>query len=211
MDNMARYGFRWAMAANSHPCPNPVRRYVADAYQAKADDTTTSVDLSIGDPVKRLGDGTVALANLGDAIYAIVVGFEPYWNGAAMQPTNRLPGGTTGGGLLERKSAALVVPATAGYWEIDVDDNVTATTELAYGAFAGENCDHVIVADLTNPSQPKANPQLDIAGHTTATMQWRIEQISSTLSNQDFAGTRVKLVVRVNESQETPLMSPVGI
>jgi len=210
MDNMAKYGFRYSMS-NGEPCPNPVRRYVADGYQAKADDTTTNVDLNIGDPVKRLGDGTVALANGGDPIYGIIVGIEPYWNGSVMQPTSRLPGGTTSGGIFERQSAVLMVPAKGIYWEADVNDNTTATTEVAYRQFAGENVDHACVADLSNPSQPKANPRLAIAGHGTPTAQWRCEHLSSSLNNQDFAGANVKYVVSVNESQETPAMSPVGI
>ena len=211
MDNMAKYGLRWSMSANSHPCPNPLRRYVADGYQAKADDTTTNVDLNIGDPVKIMGDGTVALCNTGEPVFGVIMAFEPYWNGSVMQPTNRLPGGTTGGGLFERKSAVLVVPANSGYWECDCNDAVTATTEAAYTAFIGENMDHVIVADLSNPSQPKANPKLAIAGHGTATAQWRCEGVSRSLANQDFAGNYVKLFMRVNESSETAAMSLVGV
>jgi hypothetical protein len=200
-DNMAKYGFRWSMSANSHPCPNPVRRYIADGYQAKADNTTTSVDLNIGDPVKLMADGTVALCNTGEAVYAIIMGFEPYWNGSAMQPTNRLPGGTTGGGLFERKSAALVVPASAGIWEADLKAVAPGGTEATANAFIGENIDHAIVADVSNASQPKANPKLSGA-HTSATAQWRFDGVAQTVANQDFTGDYVKFYVRVNESQE---------
>lgn len=210
MDNAARYGLRWSTAANAHPVPNPLRRYVADAYQAKADDTTSSVDLNIGDPVKRVTDGTIALANLGDAVYGVIVGIEPYWNGSAMQPTNRLPGGTTGGGLFERRSAVLVVPAQAGYWECDCDEAGVATTEAGFTAFIGENVDVACVADITNASQPKANPRIDISTHDPASRQWRIEYVSGTRDNQDFAGLNVKLILRINESQETAAMSTTG-
>lgn len=207
-DNMPKYGFRWSMS-NGYSCPNPVRRYVADAYQAKADNTTSNVDLNIGDPVKVLADGTVALANTGEAIYGIIVGFEPYWNGSVMQPTNRLPGGTTGGGLFERKSAALVVPASAGIWEVDFK-GAGPGTEAAAHAWIGENIDHVIVADVSNPSQPKANPKISGA-HAAATAQWRIDGVAQTVANQDFTGDFVKFYVKVNESQEAPAMTAVGV
>ena len=209
-DNMAKYGFRWSMSANSHPCPNPLRRTVADGYQAKADNTTSNVDLNIGDPVKAMADGTVALCNAGESVFGIIVGFEPYWNGSVMQPTNRLPGATTGGGLFERKSAALVVPANSGYWEVDLNAVAPGGTEATANAFIGENFDHAIVADISNPSQPKANPKL-FGAHTSATAQWRCEGVSTSIANQDFTGNYVKFIVRVNESQETPAANVVGV
>jgi hypothetical protein len=210
MDNMAKYGFRWSISANSHPCPNPLRRHVADGYQAKADNTTSNVDLNIGDPVKIMADGTVALANTGEAVEAIITGIEPYWNGSAMQPTNRLPGGTTGGGLFERKSAVLIVPANSGYWEADMVPLVVGGTEALYEAMIGENIDHVIVADVSNPSQPKANPKLS-GVHTSVSAQWRFMGIATTFANQDFAGNNVKMLVRINESTETPAANVVGV
>jgi hypothetical protein len=200
-DNMAKYGFRWSMSANGRPCPNPLRRGVADGYQAKADNTTSNVDLNIGDPVKLMADGTVALCNAGEPVYGIILGFEPYWNGSVMQPTNRLPGGATGGGLFERRSAALVVLASSGVWEVDLKGAAPGGTEATATAFIGENIDHAIVADVSNASQPKANPKL-FGAHTSATAQWRFDGVAQTVANQDFTGDYVKFYVRVNESQE---------
>lgn len=210
MDNAARYGFRWSTSHNSHPCPNPLRKYVADGYQAKADNTTSNVDLNIGDPVKILADGTCALANTGEAVYGIILGFEPFWNGSAMQPTNRLPGGTSGGGLFERKSAALVVPAKSGAWEADFVPATGAATQATFEAWIGENVDHVIVADVSNASAPKANPKLSGA-HAAATAQWRFHAVSGTQDNVDFTGNYVKFIVVVNESMETMPGSAVGV
>lgn len=210
MDNVSRYGFRWSIASNSHPVPNPLRKYVADGYQAKADNGTSNVDLNIGDPVKILADGTIALAITGEAVFGIIIGFEPFWNGSAMTPTSRLPGGTSGGGLFERKSAALVVPARSGVWEADFIPATALATQATFEAWVGENIDHVIVADVSNASAPKANPKLSGA-HAAATAQWRIWGVSGYLDNQDFAGNFVKFLVVVNEGQETASGSAVGV
>ena len=119
-----------------------------------------------------------------------------------MTPTNRLPGATTGGGVIDRQSRALVVPVQGVVFECDVDDATTATTFGAYQAYIHENVDHVCVADLTNASKPKANPKLDISGHaTTHTLGWRIVGVSTSLENQDFSGTGVKLYVVCNNIQ----------
>lgn len=203
-DNVHKYGIRWSISANGGKTPQPIRFTIADAYQAKADNTTTSVDLNIGDPVKLLVDGTVALMNTTDLGWGVIIGFEPYWNGSVMQPTNRLPGGTTGGGILARKSAALVVPLSAGYWEIDCDDKVTATTEAAYQLLIGGNYNHTCVGDTTNASQPKADPMLDISALNTTALTFRLAYISTTAANQDFSGSYVKVIVRANAVQEAP-------
>jgi len=201
-NNTHKYGFRWARDNNGRDCPLGVEYTVADSYQGKADDTSTSVDLVVGDPVKMVNTGTVALAVTTNDVWGICVGIRPYWNGSAMTPASRLPGATTGGGLLERKSRVLVVPVEEGWWEIDVDENTTATTEAAYLAFIFENADHTCVGDVTNASRPKADPRLDISGHnTTNTLGWRIQGISKTMENQDFSGTNVKLIVSCNNIQ----------
>lgn len=202
-NNTHKYGFRWARDFNGgRDCPAGIEYTVADSYQGQADDDATSVDLNIGDPVKMVSTGTVALAQSTEDVFGIIVGVLPYWNGTAMTPTSRLPGATTGGGLLERKSRVLVVPVQEGLWECDVDENTTATTEAAYLAFIFENVDHTCAGDTTNASRPKADPRLDISGHnTTNTLGWQIMGISKSLENMDFSGTNVKLIVKCNNIQ----------
>lgn len=137
----------------------------------------------------------------GDAVYGIIVGVLPYYDAAQnlMVPANALPSDIAWGTVLERQSKLLVVPADAGIWEIDCDDATTATTEAAYQAFIGENCDHT----LAGASGTKLNPRLDISAHGTATQQWRIVGISPTVNNRDFSGLYVKLLVKVNEGQQS--------
>lgn len=203
-DNTAKYGFRFHRGISCHE-PKPVEYAVADAYQAAIDGGGTSVDLNIGDPVKMVNDGTVALANTTDLVLGIVVGVARIYESAtgAVRPSDRVPGATTGGGLLDRQTKVLVVRAKDAEWEVDCDDAVTATTEAAYQAFINENTEHVCPGDTSVAGRPKAKPMLDISAHnTTAGLGWRIVGISRSAHNKDFSGANVKLIVRVNDSSE---------
>lgn len=201
-NNVHRYGFRPVKPWMGTQVPEPIEMTVADAYQATSDGAASNVDLNIGDPVKLISDGTIGLSITTNDVWGVIVGFKPYWNGSAMTYTNRLPGAATGGGILARKSRALVVPVLSYIWECDVDENTTATTEAAYLAFIGENVDHVCVADVSNATRPKADPRLDISGHaTTHTLGWRIVGYSKSAENADFSGTNVKLWVVCNNVQ----------
>ena len=203
-NNRLNYGFRWSTGRNSGPMPDPIEKPVADAYQATIGGS--NVDLGIGDPVKLVNDGSVALAagseGSPDSIFGIIVGIVRYWDGTRIQSGEVIPGGSTGGGLLQRQSRVLVVPASMGYWEADVDENSTAATEAAYQALVNENVDHVLVR-TTIRNKFRALPELDISSHATAAAtQWRLEGISKTRDNEDFSGEQVKMIVSVNESQE---------
>lgn len=203
-DNVHKYGFRWNRAANGRDTPSPIEKTIASAYQATNDGAGFNVGLSIGDPVKLVSDGTVALALTTQPVYGIIVGFKPYWNGSRLQPTDYLPGATTWGTIRERRSIALVVPVDLGqFWELDCDDAVSATTEAAYEAFEGENATFVCPGDqTTNSSRPTADPKIDISTHaTTAGLHLRLEKLSQTQENQDFSGANVKFLVRFNVTQ----------
>lgn len=206
-DNMQEYGFRWSSQYNSGPMPNPIRRIVATGTNFVV--SAANYSLRAGDPVKTVNTGGVTLADPGDAIYGIVVAVGPYWDGSVMRPTDALPSGVAWGTNLARQSTVMVVPANLGYWEVDCDDAVTATTEAAYQAFINENCDH----SFTSPSATtlKLHPRLDISTHATATGQWRIAGIAGDVSNKDFSGNYVKLVVLVNETTEGPLYVVAGV
>ena len=196
MNNVALYGFRPYRCLAT---PGVIRKSVATAYQAQDDGTSFSVDLNIGDPLQLVSTGTVALANTTVACYGVLAGVAPYWDGTRMAIGNKLPGGTTWGTVEERRSYVYVYPAENWIFEVDVDDNVTATTRAAYQAFVGENCTHTCVGDTTSA---EARPLLDISLHaTTAGLVWRIVDISDSMYNQDYSGTRVKLLVQANITQ----------
>lgn len=195
-DNVPRYGFRPVKGKYSDYIHQAQTRVVATAYQAAPG--AVNVDLNKGDPVAQIADGTVTLAAAGAAVYGIIIAVKPYWDGTRMQPTNKLPGGTAWGTVEARRSEVLVLPATVCQWEVDADENTTATTEAAYRAFIGSNADHVFAPDATAAkAYPKINVSEFLSG-ASATAGWRLVNISKR-ENQDFSGANVKLIVELNE------------
>jgi hypothetical protein len=193
-DNVSLYGFRFIRQVSGRDSYSQIERSVADAYQAAPG--AVNVDLNIGDPIKQLADGTVALAVANEEILGFFNGCL-YFDGTKMRYGNKLPGGTTGGGNRERLSKVFLIPSAHNVFEVDCDDAVTATTEALYEALIGENADLSINADSTTK---QARPLLDVSDRKTATAQFRIVGISKTVQNRDFSGARVKLEVVVNES-----------
>lgn len=212
-DNIHYRGFRWVKnLAGNAGMPEPIRMRVASAY-AKSINGGSAIDMNVGDPVRIVGTGTVAIADGGEGasggetVWGIVVGFGPIWNGTFRQfETKLVNAGGAYGSVLERQTFAWVVPAHRQLWEIDCDDAVTATTEATFYSYIGENCDHV----LTTGSEPSSNCMLDISGHGTSSAQWQIRDISPTMANQFFDGNYVKLLVELNEGQLDPY-SATGI
>lgn len=211
-DNIRKYGFRW-WGGNPHPQPSPIVCTVASSASFDVSGGASNCALRKGDPVTDVSTGGVTLcagyeaSATGVRVFGIVDSVLPYWDAAQnlMVPGNALPSDIAWTGL-ERQSKLLVIPAEAGIWEIDVDDNVTATTEAAYQAFVNENCDHTLAGAVA----PFVNPMLDIAQHVTTTAQWRIVGVSPSADNRDFSGAYVKLLVRVNEGA-SPTFTASGI
>lgn len=198
-DNASLYGFRWVGARQGDPHPDPEIVRVATAYQASPGGV--SVDLNVGDPVKKVSDGTVALCATGDATFGIIVGILPYYDGSKMVRSNRLPGGTAYSTNLERQSKVLIVPIAGNVFECVCDDNTSITTEANYNAAIGENVDISInqVAGST-----LATPRLKISTHaTTNTLVWRIVDTSHRV-NIDYTGLYVPLLVTGNVVQQAP-------
>lgn len=198
-------GFKFVRSKFGDGAPKAQRVPVATAY-AGAINGGTTIDINIGDPVRRLATGyfahaagNEAAANAAQDIWGICVGIAPYWDGSVMTPGNRLPATTPAYGTnFERTSYIYVIPGAAAYWSVACDDKTTATTEAAYRAFIGENADH----RLTTGSEPKTNCLLDISTHVDTTAQWRIEGIMEDVA-QDFSGLYVRLVVALNEGQQS--------
>lgn len=199
-------GFKWSVGANGgRSQPSPRRVPVASGYTGAINGGTT-IDINIGDPVRRLSTGMFAhaagfeaAANAAETVWGICVAIAPYFDGTVITPGNKLPANTVYSTNLERQSFIYVIPAEAGLWEIDCDDKTTATTFAAYQALVGENCDHT----FTIGSEPRTNCLLDISTHGTATAQWRIEDISLSMKNQDYSGSFVELIVAINEGQQS--------
>lgn len=200
MDNVQRYGFRWSIAGNGgKSCPNPIMYSVASGQDDKADDTTTSLDINIGDPVNLVNTGGVIIAQTTEAVFGIVMSISPYWDGTRMAFGDKLPNQTTWGTVEDRRSWVGVVPASAGTWEIDCDTDAALTTKAHYEAIVGENVTHLCAGAVTLT----AGPILDISTHaTTNTLTWRLVGVSRTLENNDFSGDYVKMLVQINLGQE---------
>jgi hypothetical protein len=202
-DNRQSYGLRWSVAANGgRPQPNPMEVIVATGASFDINGGASNVALGVGDVVRSLSTGGVGLCDgaegAGGALSPryVVVGVGPYWDGTKMVKGTTLPSDTAWGTILERQSTLLVVPVTAGVWEVDCDDATSATTKAAYQAFIGEhaNIRHDVTATNTRPT-----PRLDISTHnTTDTLVWNIVGVSPTLDNQDFAGNYVKMLIYPN-------------
>jgi hypothetical protein len=199
-DNTADYGFRWKQSRFSSGLPNFEYFPVASAYQAAPGGV--NVDLNIGDPVKKVTDGTVALCAAGDATFGIVAAIAPYFDGSRMARSNRLPGGTTYGSNLERQSFVGIILLAGNIFECVCDDNTTATTQAAYTAFIGENVD-ITINQVSGSTL--ATPKLDISTHEAggATKVWRIVGLSKR-NNIDYTGNSVPLLVTGNLIQEAP-------
>lgn len=206
-DNAREYGFRWVRSELGQGNMPVQRVRLASAYQPAAGGT--NVDLHPGDPMQiaSTGTGTIGIGSEGtqSIIYGICAGFSPEYDGSVMQPRNKHTGGSGAYSTnLERQNFVYVIPVVGQVFEIDCDDNTTATTEQAFYAFIGENADMVLTADTTNANDPKATPQLDISTHnTTSTLQWRIVDISPRV-NTDYTGNYVKLRVTCNKVQPAP-------
>jgi hypothetical protein len=200
-DNAALYGFRWRKSRTGSG--EPVIEYypVASAYQAAPGGV--NVDLNIGDPVKKVTDGTLALAAAGDAIFGIVATVAPYWDGSKMVVNNRLPGGTTYGTVVPRQSWLGIYLFADNIFEVVADDATTATTELAYQAFIGENADITI---NQTAGDTHAYPKLDISDHKQGTAQCRIVGLGDAVYT-DFTGANVPILVTGNEVQQAPFQT----
>lgn len=212
-DNVALYGFRW-VGSTGRGSPVGIPMYAVDAVDSE-DDAAANCDIRPGDPVKLVSDGTVNLAKTTEKVWGVVQAVLGVYDSVNQTygPSDRVPNGATGGGILDRRTLLSVIPAKGNIFEVDVDDAVSATTEAAYQAFCGENVEHVCVRAL-NKGSFAAFPKIDISGHAvTAGLGWRILRVSKTQHNKDFSGANVKLLVMVNDSNEasSPATNEVGV
>lgn len=220
MDNVARYGFRlfrggMSSVGVSGPPIEPLP--VVSNYDSTTPVGTAGVGFHVGDVVSLTVNGdylqhmvAVGGANQDTKPYGVVMGIDPVYDVSigqtgAMSKKNFLPAGIVYGTNLERQSKLLIVPAVGNTFEVDADDNVTATTLAAYQLLVGRNVNLIYSAVA-----PNASPRVDISlNNTTATFQFRIVGISPTLDNQDFSGANVKLLVTPNVVQQAPI-NPTG-
>ena len=199
MANANKYGLRWVKPIQGTSPPKPVACYVASAYQASP--SGISCDLNIGDPVKRVSDGTVALIAGTDAPFGVICGIDPYWNGTRKVFGTLLPGGTTWGTNYDRISVVHVIPVAGQIFEAVADDGTSIITLANWIAALGENVNLSInpVAGTT-----LANPKVAIAGHaTTNTLNWRLWSLTGNV-DADVTVINYPLYISANYAQQPP-------
>ena len=198
MANVSHGGFRWKFNKQSPGAPPPIRILpVATGYATK---------LCRGAPCKLLSDGSVDLGAPAETIYGVIDGVEQYYDGTVVRSGIALPAATAWGTNVTRQSRVRVILARGQIFEVQADENTTATTLLAYQAFVGENVEFTAGTNVGDES----GCQVDISGHaTTNTFSCRIEDIPSK-ETQDFTSTGVVLHVSFNLIQSEGSGSTTG-
>lgn len=216
-DNRHKYGIRFYASMTGAGRTSAIEGFIASGY-APLINTNVSVGLAIGDPVQRLTDGSFALAGdtttTGAVPFGVVAGFGNVkldYGATKSRPSPYYPTGVTYT-TKANETKVYVLPFGRDVWEIDADDNVTATTEAAYRALFENNFDLVYLLDAANPDKRRANPMLDISGggFGANTAHFRLFGISKTQENQDLSGNFVKLLVQLNEGRE-PVFTSTGL
>lgn len=200
-DNPSMYGLRWQGELGSGQTCHTIRCFAATAYQAAPGGV--NCDLRKGDVVKRVSDGSIAMAAAGDTPFGVIDAIGKYYDATLGAKTYgaSLPGGNAWGTITDRRPEIWVIPVANQIFEADCDDNTTATTEATYLTYEGEN------VDLTNnqvAGSTLISPRIDISTHAvTNTLTWRILGIANRFE-QDPSGAFYKLLITANLAQQAP-------
>lgn len=203
-DNPSNYGLRWQGELGGGQTCHSIRCFAATGYQAAPGGI--NCDLRKGDVVKRVSDGSIAMAAAGDTPFGVIDAIGKYWDATNLVMTYgaSLPGGNAWGTVTNRRPEIWVIPVANQIFEIDCDDNTTATTEATYLTYEGEN------GDLTNNAVAGStliSPRFDISTHAvTNTLTWRILGIANRFE-QDPSGQFFKLLVTANLAQQAPFQA----
>lgn len=210
-DNVSKYGFRYQGLTGGPGHLKPIVKIVATSESFDVSGGLQNAALRAGDVVTLASTGGVTLCNGAETTpsnpYGVVVGVMPYYDSTigtqgAMRPSKSLPSDISWGTNLARQSKLIIQPFLPGLvFEVDCDDNTSATTEAAYQALIGENVSMINTA-AASVVPPWVAPKIDISSHnTTATLCFTIVGISPTLDNVDFSGANVKILVEANIAQ----------
>lgn len=202
MANRPSYGgFRWVrnkLAPDANTPPR-ITLPIASAY---------GTSIPLGSPVKVVAGGGIELAATNDAVYGVFDGMKQVYNSSTgfTGPAPAYVATVTWGTVLSRQSLAHVIPVVNQVFRITCDDNTTATTQLAYEAFVGENVDF----GAGTASGDRAGHVADISTHATTAEDLRIVNIPDK-SMTDFSATGVEIDVEFNLIQGTQVGSTTGV
>lgn len=180
-------GFRWVRSEFA-PTGEPPREtcVIASAY---------ATSLGRGAPVKRLSDGTIALAATNEAVYGVMDGMIQNYNASTgfVGPAPSYVATVTYGSNMSRQSRAHVILAAGQIFRITCDENTTATTQAGYEAFIQENVDFA----AGTASGDRSGHVADISTHATTAEDLRIVGIPD-VTTTDFSATGVEIDVKFN-------------
>lgn len=204
MANVALGGFRWRKnrrgGANQEPREE---RMVA---------SNNTVAIFAGDPVKLVNDGTVVVAGVGDAVYAIAMGTTRYRNSSGtIVAGNFLPAATTytGAPVLSNAQASVLqcCPVVGQVFEVDVNTGQASLT--AAQTLVNNNANVVATAGNTSTGRSAYTLDASTAG-TGGTLAWRILEVAPDPSN-DPTAANWKVLVEANVGTEPSATTATGI
>lgn len=208
-NNPFRYGFRWHSALQGVSQEKPQRMRVASGLASVVNPGAVACDLNVGDLVKQVNDGSVAMCVAADPIYGVVAGFSfvsasGSFASGYLPYSDKLPTGTTyvAG---DAQIFAHVVPVAGQIFEAMVDDNVTFTTDIGVGGSSyltaiHENVEYIYTPDAASK---QARPRLQISSHAPGALSWRIHDLSRRI-DVDPSGTNYPLLVICSRVQQAP-------
>lgn len=221
MANPHRYGFRFVRSLGGSDTPQIFTYPIATAYQpATIIGGGTSVNLNIGDPVRLLEDGTIALvqtaqdvsgadADSDDYAWGVIVGFPRVLVGGFPRPGSFYTGGTayTGGISSDNAPLAAVIPVHNNIFEIDADTAPTVATLAGAMALVGGVGTMVYSVLTAGTGQPKANPLLDVStvvSGGTDQLQLLVTGLGKSAYTCDFTSANVPFQVMWQSQQLLP-------
>lgn len=221
MANPHRYGFRFVRSLGGADTPQIFTYPIATAYQpATIIGGGTSVNLNIGDPVRLLEDGTVALvqtaqdvsgadADSDDYAFGVIVGFPRVIVGGSPRPGSFYTGATAYTGGISSDNAPLVsiIPVKNNIFEIDADTAPTVATLAGAMALVGGVGTMVYSVLTAGMGQPKANPLLDVStvvSGGTDQLQLLVVGLGKNAFTCDFTSANVPFQVMWQSQQLLP-------
>lgn len=219
MANPHHYGFRFARSFDGNETPQTITKPIASGYAPNtgADGAGgTACNLNIGDPVQLLNNGTVRLAQPGqaadgtdidDRVYGIVAGFPRVMIGGAPRPNGFYTSGTTYTGD-DQQTLCTIIPVHNNIFTIccDAAGGSSLDTKAEWQSLIG-TANFVYSVLTSGAGQPKANPMLDTSDISEAAdevNQLRIIGLSKRFDTLDPALTDVELEVIFNMQQIFP-------
>lgn len=212
MANTHRYGIRFQRSISGNDTPQIFTYPIASGYApVTVVGAGTACNLNIGDPVRLLEDGTVALVQAGqdvsganadsdDYAFGIITGFPRVIVGGAPRPGSFYASGTTYSGGIGSDLAPLVsiIPVEGNIFEIDAAAAPSPATKAGAMTLVGMTATLTYSVLSSGMGQPKANPLLDLstaAAGGANQLQFQIVGLGKLGDVMDFTAANVTFQV----------------